>query len=130
MKQDTTQEQIKDMLLEAKNYYGLQKEYFKLTATEKLTVVLSKILLALIVIILVISIIMFLGLALVHWIGEAIGNIGICYAGFSLFIAIILLFIYTKRRKYIILPIAKMMTQVILAEDDDKNNKNSDERAK
>lgn len=127
MKKESSQEQLKEILDEAKKYYGLQKEYFKLTLAEKMTLLLGGIAFAVLAIVLIITIMMFLGLALVHWIGEAIGNIGLCYAIFALFIAIFLIIIYANKRRFIILPIARMMTKIFLTNENAEYNDNNDE---
>lgn len=128
MKTDSSQEQLKEMLHEAKNYYDLQKEYVRLTMAEQLTKLLSAIAFAVLATVLIITIVMFLGLALVHWIGEAIGNMALCYAIFALFIAIILVILYVNKRKYFIVPIARTMSKIFLMDDENESsNNNNDE---
>lgn len=120
MKQDNTQEQLKDLLVGAKKYYVLQKEYLKLTMTEQLTHLMAKIIIILVSVISSFLIVMFLGLALVHWVGEAIGNIGLCYAIFALFMAVLFIVFYSCRRNLVMLPMARMMTQIFLKETDEE----------
>lgn len=131
MKQDNTQEQLKELLTGAKKYYSLQKEYLKLTMTEQLTHLLARIIIILVSVISFFLVVMFLGLALVHWVGEAIGNIGLCYAIFALFMAILFIIFYSNRRKLVILPMARMMSQIFLKDADEvtEMEENNDERA-
>ena len=130
MRQDKTQEQLSDLLKEARNYLGHQQEYIRLTLAEQMTVLLGRIAIAMISIILALTILVFLGLALVHWIGEAIGNIGLCYAVFALFMVLILALFHANRRKWIILPLARMMSQAFLgSENDNQSEERNDEQA-
>lgn len=119
MKQDSTQEQLKELLMEAKKYYGYQKEFLKLSLAQQLTHILSAIAIALVSVVLALVIVMFLGLALVHLIGEAIGNIGLCYAIFALFMALILALFYHNRRKWVVLPLARLFTRTFLEEKEE-----------
>lgn len=132
MRQDNTQEQLKDLLQETKNYVGLQKEYIKLTLAEQLTHLLSKIAVAVVGIFVVLLVILFLGLALVHWIGDAIGNIGLCYAIFALLMALMFIVFYLNRRRCVILPLARIMSQTFLLnaeEEQEEKEETDDERA-
>ncbi len=122
MKTESTQEELKKLLLEAKSYYGYQKEFLKITIAEQLTQVLGTIAIGFIIISMALVIFVLLGLALVHWIGEAIHNIGLCYAIFALFMGIILACIYIFRRKIIVLPLARVMTRVFLSDTSKKDN--------
>ena len=114
MKQDNTQEQLKELFREARNYYGLQKDYLKLTITEKLTLLLGKMAIAVILGLLSLFVILFLGMALVHWIGNVIGNLALCYAGFGCVLTLAALLFYANRRRLVILPLARMFAKAIL----------------
>lgn len=114
MKQDNTQEQLKELFREARNYYGLQKDYLKLTITEKLTLLLGKMAIAVILGLLSLFVILFLGMALVHWIGNVIGNLALCYAGFGCVLTLTALLFYANRRRLVILPLARMFAKAIL----------------
>lgn len=114
MRPEDTQEQLKSLFQEAKAYYGLQKDYLKLTMVEQLTLVIGKIVIAVTVGLLLLFVILLLGLALVHWIGSLLGNIAICYAGFALFLVLAAFLFYVNRRKLVILPLARMFSQAIL----------------
>ena len=132
MRQDKTQEQLKNLIADSKEYFDLQKEYLRLTFAEQLTQLLGKIALAIVALLMGIAIIMFLGLALVHWVGEAIGNIGLCYAVLALFMAILLAIFHHNRRKWVFLPLARLMSQTFLVnseEDTPQMEENNDERA-
>lgn len=119
MKQDTTQEQIVDLLEKTKTYYNLQKEYLKLTVAEQMTMLLSKLAIVLIAGVVFSVVLLFIGLALVHLLNLAIGNIGICYGIFALFMVVFFLIFYINRRKLIILPFARMMSQIFLEDNNE-----------
>ncbi len=131
MKEDKTQEQLKELLTEAKNYYGLQKEYLKLTAAEQMTLLLAKIAVWLIGILIAFLVILFLGLALSIWVGEAIGNKALCYVIYAVLLSLFFLIFYLCRRKLIVIPFARMMTNIFFTDHSDQSKDNSyDEEAK
>lgn len=129
MKQENTQEQLQKLLLEAKAYYGYQKEYLRLTMAEQLTKVLGAIAVAVVCGVLAFVILLFLGIAFAHWIGEAIGNMGLCYAIFAAIIALLLLIFYLNRRKIVILPLARLMSEAFLSVQESNHKEENDHEA-
>lgn len=112
-----TKSSIADLISEAKNYYGLQKDYIRYSASEQLTNLLSVIAITLILVLVGLVILVFAGMALVHWIGAAIGDIALCYAAFALFLVFLLLVFYFNRRRLVILPLARLMTRIFIKND-------------
>lgn len=121
-----TRENIVSLISEAKNYCSLQTDYIRYAATERLTKALSKLALALIAVLVGIIILVFAGLALVHWVGTAIGDMGLCYAIYAGAMALLLLVVYLKRRSWIILPITRIVADVFIKTDKEEKD---DERA-
>ncbi|MCQ2196004.1 MAG: hypothetical protein MJZ60_00600 [Bacteroidaceae bacterium] len=102
---------------EAKKYYGLQKQYLRYSAAEQLTKLISKIAIAAVVALLALIIFVFAGMALVHWLGSIINNMALCYALYALFLLLLLIVFYCNRRRWVILPLARMMTDIFIQDE-------------
>lgn len=116
-KTTNTRSSIAELISEAKNYYGLQKDYIRYSVAEQLTKLLSVIAIALVLVLVGLVILLFAGMAMVHWIGAAIGNMALCYAAFALFLILLLLVFYLNRRRLVILPLARLMTRIFVKDD-------------
>ena len=116
-KTTNTRSSIAELISEAKNYYGLQKDYIRYSVAEQLTKLLSVIAITLVLVLVGLVILLFAGMAMVHWIGAAIGNIALCYAAFALFLILLLLVFYLNRRRLVILPLARLMTRIFVKDD-------------
>ena len=106
-------EGIQRLFLELKNYIELQKEYVKLDAAEKLTVVLAVALIVLVLVLLGSIILLFVTFGLAFQIGDALGNVPLGFfivAGALLALA---LFFYLNRNKLVIQPVARFFTRLI-----------------
>lgn len=126
-KTTNTRSSIAELISEAKNYYGLQKDYIRYSVAEQLTKLLSVIAITLVLVLVGLVILLFAGMAMVHWIGAAIGNIALCYAAFALFLILLLLVFYLNRRRLVILPLARLMTRIFV-KDDTANEDNETEK--
>ena len=116
-KTTNTRSSIAELISEAKNYYGLQKDFLRYSVAEQLTKLLSVIPITLVLVLVGLVILLFAGMAMVHWIGAAIGNIALCYAAFALFLILLLLVFYLNRRRLVILPLARLMTRIFVKDD-------------
>lgn len=116
-KTTNTRSSIAELISEAKNYYGLQKDYIRYSVAEQLTKLLSVIAITLVLVLVGLVILLFAGMAMVHWIGAAIGNMALCYAAFALFLILLLLVFYLNRRRLVILPLARLMTRIFVKDD-------------
>lgn len=116
-KTTNTRSSIAELISEAKNYYGLQKDFLRYSVAEQLTKLLSVIAITLVLVLVGLVILLFAGMAMVHWIGAAIGNMALCYAAFALFLILLLLVFYLNRRRLVILPLARLMTRIFVKDD-------------
>lgn len=113
-------ESIGKLFLEFKNYLELQKEYVKLSAAEKLTVMASAIIIVSVMLVLGAITLLFLTFALAYFLGNALGSLPV---GFSLIALLVLIFMgifYANRNRFVIQPLARFMTKLFIAEEDDK----------
>lgn len=109
-------ESIQKLLLEFKNYYLLQKKFIRLDTAEKLTVILSAIGIALIILILVALICFFGTLALAFYLGNTLNNIPLGFIIVAGIIAFVLLIFYWNRKKFVVEPLARFIGQLFASE--------------
>lgn len=118
-KDQDIQATLTEMLLEAKKYFSLQKKYLRYAAAEQFTLVISKIAIILVLAIVGFVAFVFLGLAFVYWLGATIGNLALGFLLYALLLLILLIVFYCNRRKWIILPLAKLMMQTFIPQKEE-----------
>ncbi len=103
-----------------KKFLSLQYDYVRLTALEKLVVLLSTLAMAVVLLVLIACVLFYLSFALVFLISEAIGCLWGAYLIVSgLFVALTLV-VYAMRSKLIIDPVSKFLTRLFLDKTDKK----------
>ncbi len=112
-------ESIGKLFLEFKNYLELQKEFIKLDATEKLTVILSATLITLVILILGSITLLFLIFALAYYLGDALGSLSLGFALITAFLLLATIVFYLNRNRMIVQPIARFVTKLILTKEDE-----------
>lgn len=113
-------ESISKLFLEFKKYLELQKEYVKLGAAEKLTVMLSAIVVVAVLLIAGAIILLFLTFALAYFLGDAIGSLPAGFGLIALFVLILTGIFYANRNRLVIQPLARFITQLIITGEDDR----------
>ena len=111
-------ESIGKLLLEFKKYLQLQKEFVKLDATEKMTVILSAILIVTILLLLGSIVLLFLTFALAYYLGDVLGSLSLGFGLISAFILLLTVIFYLNRNRMVIQPMARFMTKLILTKED------------
>ena len=111
-------ESIGKLLLEFKKYLELQKEFVKLDATEKMTVILSAILIVTVLLLLGSIVLIFLTLALAYYLGDVLGSLSLGFGLISAFILLLTVIFYLNRNRMVIQPMARFMTKLILTKED------------
>lgn len=111
-------ESIGKLLLEFKKYLELQKEFVKLDATEKMTVILSAILIVTVLLLLGSIVLLFLTFALAYYLGDVLGNLSLGFGLISAFILLLTVIFYLNRNRMVIQPMARFMTKLILTKED------------
>ena len=112
---DKSIETIQQLFLEFKKYLLLQKEYTKLEVIEKLSILLSTLILILLIVILSMMALFYLSFTLAYMLVPVVGSLIASFsiiAGFHILL-IILLFIY--RRALIINPMVKFIASLFLS---------------
>ena len=111
-------ESIGKLLLEFKKYLELQKEFVKLNATEKMTVILSAILIVTVLLLLGSIVLLFLTFALAYYLGDVLGSLSLGFGLISAFILLLTVIFYLNRNRMVIQPMARFMTKLILTKED------------
>ena len=111
-------ESIGKLLLEFKKYLELQKEFVKLDATEKMTVILSAILIVTVLLLLGSIVLLFLTFALAYYLGDVLGSLSLGFGLISAFILLLTVIFYLNRNRKVIQPMARFMTKLILTKED------------
>lgn len=111
-------ESIGKLLLEFKKYLELQKEFVKLDATEKMTVILSAILIVTVLLLLGSIVLLFLTFALAYYLRDVLGSLSLGFGLISAFILLLTVIFYLNRNRMVIQPMARFMTKLILTKKD------------
>lgn len=110
---DTQNNAFRKLFEEGKKYINLQIDYAKLTATEKISVILGMSVLFAVILVLSVGAGIYLSFALVYLLEPLVGIVGsyaIVGAVFLLLIAIVILF----KKKLILAPITRFISKVLL----------------
>ena len=114
---------IKKTWVEVKDYLALHLDYGKLTAVEKLSVLLSAVALFAVLLVICIFVIFIIALGLVLWLANALGSYWIAL----LLVAVILLglmaMVFYMRKQWITDPVTRFVTRLFLTPDDLDNEK-------
>ena len=113
-------EDIREIILEVKHYLNLQKKYLAIDAAEKTTAILSAVAIAAICILLSSIILLFCTFALAYWIGDLLDSLPLGFTVMAIIVALILLLFYTKRKTWIIQPLARMMAQLFVDNNEEE----------
>lgn len=101
------------LLEQLKRYLSLNVDNVRLTAAEKLTMVLSAMVLILAGVLLGVTLLFFITLAVVQFIAPAVG-MGWAYMIMAGFVALIVLVLFIFRKPLVIDPVARFISRVVL----------------
>lgn len=121
-KEKDTQQSLAELLVEAKRYFDLQKKYLRYTAAEQVTQVVGKLTVVIVVALVGFVAFIFLGLAFVHWLGATLGSLAVGYALFAALLVAILCAFYINRRRWVFLPLARLMMKAFVDESEKEEN--------
>lgn len=111
---DKSIENIRQLFLEFKKYLLLQKEYTKLEVTEKLSILLSTLILILLIIILGMMALFYLSFTIAYMLAPVVGGL---FASFSIiagFCILLIILLYVFRKTLIINPMVKFLASLFL----------------
>lgn len=99
---------------EFRQFFSLNIEYAKLTAAEKVTVLLTAAAVAIGAFVLAIIFFFFLSLAVAHWISDGIG-IAWAYSLVSFFYLLLIVLLFVLRKPLILNPVSRFVSRLFLS---------------
>lgn len=112
-------ESVQQLFLEFKCYFELQKKYLSFAATEKLTLLLSAITVAVICLVLVALVLLYLTFAMAYYLGDLMNSLPLGFISIGAFLLLVLLIFYQKRKQWIVQPIARFIADLFLENYED-----------
>lgn len=117
---DKNIENLQQLFQELKKYVDVQKDYVKLELVEKLTILISTLLLVLILIILGIIALFYLSFTFAYVLEPAVGSLTVSYAIITTCIILLIILITCFRKKLIIQPLVNFLANLFLNDEDEK----------
>lgn len=112
-------EELRDSISHIKQWINLEVEYLKLTASEKISVLLSSLILVLVLFIVGLVVLIVFALALIDLFSLFMAHALACVTVGGIFILLILM-LYLLRTPLVINPITKLITKLFLTPKKDK----------
>ncbi|MBO7418639.1 MAG: phage holin family protein [Bacteroidaceae bacterium] len=110
-------ENLQQLFAESKKYLELQTEYAKLELTEKLTILLSTLILVLVLIILGMVALFYFSFTIAYVLAPHIGGLMSSFALITLFLLVIMGVVYYYRQKLIVAPMVKFLANLFLRDN-------------
>lgn len=114
---DKSIENFRQLFIEFKKYLNLQKEYAKLEITEKLTTLLSALVLLLVVVIFGMVALFYLSFALAYVLGPHVGGLMVSFSIIACFHILLIILVIVFRKKLIINPMVNFIAGLFFDND-------------
>lgn len=111
---DKSIENLRQLFIEFKKYLNLQKEYTKLEVTEKLSVLLSMLIVILLSVILGMMALFYLSFTVAYLLAPAVGGITVSFCLLAVFYALLAILLVTFRKQLIINPMVKFLAGLFM----------------
>ena len=111
---DNSIENIQQLFFDFKKYLKLQKKYTQLEVAEKLTILLSTLILVLLVVILGMVALFYLSFPLAYILDPIVGGLMVSFAMISCFHILLIVLIVVFRKKIIINPMTKFIAGLFI----------------
>lgn len=109
-----TTDSLTQLLDEVKNYIKLEKEYLVLDLVEKISLLLSAVILGFILMCLGIVVLFYLSFTFIYLISPLVGGLTVAFALTTAVLLLFLLGIYHNRKAWILIPITHFVASVLL----------------
>jgi O-antigen/teichoic acid export membrane protein len=110
---DKNVESIAQLVESVKNYVGLQGEYLKFNAVEKVVRLTTALTLAIIFIIIGVAILFYLSFALIYAM-EPLTGMALAYLIMALLFLLLLIIVFIKRKSWIERPLVRFLSEILL----------------
>ncbi len=105
---------FKDLIAEVKKYLELQKEYTKIELTEKLSVLISILVMGMVFILIGTIALLYFSFALAYYMAQYVGGLGVSLTIMGGVLLVLILLIYLIRKKLIINPMVNFLAKLFL----------------
>lgn len=116
-------ENMGKLFLEFKRYLELQKEFVKLDAVEKTTIVFSAAVTIAVVLLLGSIALLFFAFATAYYLGNVLESLSLGFCIVAAAVVVVALIFYSNRNRMVIQPIARFMANLILTKKEEDGNK-------
>jgi polyferredoxin len=120
---------LQQLFAELKNYVSLQAEYFSLQLVQKLTVLLSTLILVFVLLILGIMALFYLSFTLAYVMAPAVGGLTASYGLITAFILLLIVVIAVFRQQLIVRPLVRFLANLFLNDPVSANSSNKEDKA-
>lgn len=110
---DKNVESIAQLVESVKNYVGLQGEYLKLDAIQKIVRLVTALTLTIVLLLLGIAFLFYLSFACVYWL-EPLTGTALAFFLIAIFFLALLILVYLNRRTWIERPLVRFLADVLL----------------
>ena len=110
---DKNVESIAQLVESVKNYVGLQGEYLKFNAVEKVVRLTTALTLAIIFIIIGVAILFYLSFALIYAM-EPLTGMALAFLIMALLFLLLLIIVFIKRKSWIERPLVRFLSEILL----------------
>lgn len=104
---------------EIKKYVVLQGEYVKVEIVEKMTILLSTLLIIGLIVVLAIAVLFYLCFALAYAIAPVVGSLSVSFVIISLLYVLLIFVLLTFRNKLIINPLVSFLSNLFLKDENE-----------
>lgn len=111
---DTSIENLHQLLRKFKKYLELQKDYTKLEVTEKLSRLLATLLLVLVVVLLGVVVLFHLSFAVAYALAPLVGGLMVSFVLISCFHALLIVLVVVLRKRLIVGPTVRLIADLFL----------------
>jgi len=116
---ESTSDVMAQLVASVKRYLGYQKKFIKLDLTEKLTILLTALILGAIIFVIGIIAVIFLALTVAAIIETLTGSTWIAYGIVTCLFILLCVLLFLMREKWIVNPLTQFFSNILL--DDSKN---------
>ena len=113
-----TKQQMQDLLLEGRSYANLQKKALLAGTRDKLSVILSRLAIAVVCLVLGGMALLFFSFFLAHILGQVLDNTALGFACVTAFVLLLLLIFWHWRTKWVVIPITNMLFNLFVVDDE------------
>ena len=113
-----TKQQMQDLLLEGRSFANLQKKALLAGTRDKLTVILSRLAIAVVCLVLGGMVLLFFSFFLAYILGQAFDNTALGFACVTAFVLLLLLIFWHWRKQWVIIPITNMLYNLFVVDEE------------